>query len=264
MSGLACAGIVAGYRGRTVLHGIDLTVAPGEWVALIGPNGAGKSTLLKAIAGAIPSGGSRRLDGHDLGLLRRREVAKRLAVVPQSPDIPGGISVLDYVLLGRTPYVRYWGWESAGDVRRAREVIGQLGLTEMAARPVVELSGGERQRAVLGRALAQDASVLLLDEPTAALDIGHQQQVLELVDRLRTEHGIGVLSAVHDLTLASQYADRLALMDGGVIVAGGEARSVLSTDLVTRHYGATVTILHDERGRPVVAPYRPDDRAASP
>jgi iron complex transport system ATP-binding protein len=264
MSGLRGTGIVAGYGDRTVLHGIDLEVAPGEWVALIGPNGAGKSTLLKAIAGAVPSSGTRSLDGQDLGGLRRREVARRLAVVPQVPDIPGGITVLDYVLLGRTPYVRYWGWETAADVRRARDVIERLSLTDLAARPVVELSGGERQRAVLGRALAQDAGVLLLDEPTAALDIGHQQQVMELVDELRTEHGIAVLAAVHDLTLAAQYADRLVLMDGGVIVAGGAARSVLSSDILTRHYGASVTILHDERGRPVIAPSRPDGRAVAP
>ena len=256
MSGITCRGVTAGYNGTPVLTHIDLEVAAGEWVALIGPNGAGKTTLLRVVAGIHPARGETLLGGVDVRSLTKRERAARVAVVPQSPVVPGGMSVLDYVLLGRNPHIPYWGSESTHDIAVVTESLAQLDLDGFAGRLMRTLSGGERQRAVLARALSQEPAVLLLDEPTAALDLGHRQQVLEHVDGLRTSRGMTILSAVHDLTLAAQYADRLVLVDKGVIVADGSPTEVLTVERLTRHYGAAVSIMTDPQGNPVVAPRR--------
>ena len=256
MSGITCRGVTAGYNGTQVLARIDLEVGSGEWVALIGPNGAGKTTLLRVVAGLHPARGETLLGDADVQSLTNRERAARVAIVPQSPVVPGGMSVLDYVLLGRNPHISYWGSESAGDIAVVMESLVQLDLEGFAGRLMRTLSGGERQRAVLARALSQEPAALLLDEPTAALDLGHRQQVLEHVDGLRTSRGMAVLSAVHDLTLAAQYADRLVLIDKGVIVADGSATEVLTEERLTRHYGAAVSIVSDPDGNPVVAPRR--------
>ncbi len=256
MTGVACRGVAAAYNGRPVLRGIDLEAAAGEWVAVIGPNGAGKSTLLRVIAGTVAGGGEVEIGGRPAAAMSRRQRARSVAVVPQHPNIPPGMAVLDYVLLGRTPYLPFWAGESAADVARSQAVLERLEIGDMAARRLDHLSGGELQRAVLARALVQDAAVLLLDEPTTALDIGHQQQVLELVDELRRERGLVVLSAIHDLTLAAQYADRLVLLHDGVVVAQGSPEEVLTSKELTMRYGASVTILRDDAGGLVVAPRR--------
>ena len=254
MSGVGCRGVTAGYGPKEVLHNVDIEVAPGEWVALVGPNGSGKSTLLRCIAGSVGFSGDLTIDGQPVDHMSRRERSRLVALVPQQPLIPDDISVLEYVLLGRTPYISYWGSESVADLAAARTVMSRLDLVEHADETMTSLSGGERQRGVLGRALAQDAGVLLLDEPTTALDLGHQVQVMQLVDELRRERKIAVLSAVHDLTLAAQYADRLVLLDGGRVVAEGAAEVVLTPDLLSKHYQAEVSILRDEAGDVVVAP----------
>ena len=232
-----------------------MTVRPGEWLAVIGPNGAGKTTLLRALAGVIDFGGDVTVGTDRLQDLRRREVAARIAVVPQTPVIPEGVTVFDYVLLGRTPYIPYWGTETERDVRRVREVLGRLDLESFALRSFSALSGGERQRAVLARALAQDADVLLLDEPTTALDLGHQQQVLELVDELRVGTDIAVVSTVHDLTFAAQFADRVMLLVAGSVVAEGTPADVVRPDVIGMHFGARVEVVDGPTG-PVVLPVR--------
>jgi cobalamin transport system ATP-binding protein len=162
------------------------------------------------------------------------------------------MTVAEYVLLGRTPYVPYFGTESRSDVEAVERALRRLDLTALASRRLGTLSGGERQRAVLARALAQGTEVLLLDEPTSALDVGRQQQVLEFVDRLRAQQRLTVLSAMHDLTLAAQYAERLLLLDGGVVVADGPPREVVTEARVAAHYGATVRVIDDEAGLAVV------------
>jgi iron complex transport system ATP-binding protein len=233
-----------------------LDVAEGEWVAVIGPNGSGKSTLLRALAGTLASAtGGIRINGNldDTSAKRR---SRLVAMVHQNPVIPDGMTVLDYVLLGRTPYIPAWGKETPKDLRVAYRVLAELDLESMVDRVLHSLSGGELQRAVLGRALAQEAPVLLLDEPTSALDVGHQQQVLELVDDLRATRSITVLAAMHDLTLAAQYSDRLVLLVAGRTVATGSAREVLTADSLREHYGADVTILESPEGGVVVAPRR--------
>jgi iron complex transport system ATP-binding protein len=241
--------------GRTdVLGGISFSVARGEWLGLLGPNGAGKTTALRALAGLVPYSGTVLVDGHDGRKLGRRELARRIAVVPQLPERPPELTVAEYVLLGRTPHLGYLAAEGADDRAAAARALSRLELASFAGRPLGSLSGGELQRAVLARALAQEAPILLLDEPTSALDLGRQQQALELVRSLR-EEGLTIVSAMHDLTLAGQYADRLVLLDRGEVVDEGAAEHVLSAANIARFYGASVRVIRDDDGV-FVLPYR--------
>jgi iron complex transport system ATP-binding protein len=255
-SGLSVAGLGVTLLDRRVVDDVTLAVPAGSWLTLVGPNGAGKSTVLRSIAGAVAHEGRVELDGVRLAGLRSRDRARSVAVVPQEPFRPDGMTVLDYVLLGRTPYLPYFGIESAADLAVAGELLDTLELRDLAERPVTSLSSGEFQRAVLARALAQEAPLLLLDEPTSALDLGHAQQVLELVDEMRSRRRLTVLSALHDLTTAGQYADRLALLVGGRIVAEGPASEVLTTELIGTHYGARVRLVDDPDVGLVVVPIR--------
>ena len=229
--------------GRNVVDGVSFSVEHGDWVTLIGPNGAGKTSLMRAIAGLVGHRGEIRLDGDPLRALRRKDVAQRVALVPQTPLLPAGMSVEEYVLLGRTPYVSYVGREGRRDLAAAASAVARLDLAELANRQLGTLSGGERQRAVLARALAQEAPLLLLDEPTSALDAGRQQEALELIDGLRLDAGLTVVAAMHDLTLAGLYAPKLLLLSGGRIVAEGAAAEVLTEPLIEEHYGARVRVL---------------------
>jgi iron complex transport system ATP-binding protein len=241
--------------GAPILHGVDLTVTTGEWVTVIGPNGAGKSTVLRAVSGVVPFSGRINLLGTESGRMRRRDRARLVASVPQSPVVPPGMTVLDYVLLGRTPYIRPLGSESRTDLEVAHGVLARLDLAPFAARALETLSGGERQRAFLARALAQGATLLLLDEPTTSLDIGHQQEVLDLVDELRADHQLTVLATMHDLSIAGEYADRMVLLAGGRVAASGPPAEVLTEELLSEHYGARVRVVAGEHG-PLIVPVR--------
>jgi iron complex transport system ATP-binding protein len=252
MTALALRGVSVALGDAVVVRDVSATVEAGEWVALIGPNGAGKTTFLRAVAGLVAYAGEIRIDGEEARSLGRAAVARRLALLPQSPVVPEDMSVADYVLLGRTPHLGYFGSEGERDVGAAVLALERLDLLPLARRRLGSLSGGERQRAVLARALAQDAPTVLLDEPTAALDVGRQQQVLELVDRLRAAHGLTVVSAMHDLTLAAQFAERLLLLDGGQLVAEGAPADVVTPELVARHYSASVRVVSDEHGVAVI------------
>ena len=257
MTGIELRGVSVALDGRPVLRDLDLTVPGGSRVALIGPNGSGKTTLLRTVAGLLPHRGQVRIGDAPPGSLSRRELARRVALVPQTPAVPAGMTVGDYALLGRTPYIPYLGTETRRDLEIVARVLDHLDLGTFAGRRLDSLSGGERQRAVLARALAQQAPVLLLDEPTTGLDVGHQQQVLELVDTLGQELGLTVVSAMHDLTLAGQFADQLVLLDGGRVAAAGPAATVLTEPVISRHYHASVRVLDDPGGGIVVVPVRP-------
>jgi len=256
VTNLAVSDVGVAYDGTPVLGGVTLDVATEEWVGIIGPNGAGKSTLLRAVAGLVPSDGAIRLDGTAVTDLPGRQRALRMALVPQRPVIPAGMTVADYVLLGRNPHIAYLGSERGRDLDAVVEAMESLDLTGFRNRRLETLSGGELQRAVLARALAQEAPLLLLDEPTAALDMGHQLAVLQLVDDLRRRRRLTVISALHDLTLAAQFCDRLVLLAEGRIVADGQARSVLTEQAIRDHYGAEVKVLDDPEGGLVIIPLR--------
>jgi iron complex transport system ATP-binding protein len=256
MTSLAFVGVSVKYGSSVAVHGFTDTVRPGEWLCLIGPNGAGKSSLLRSAAGLVKHEGGILVDGSPLHLRTSRRRAALVAHVPQSPSMPEDMTAAEYVLLGRNPYVGYFGNESKHDRMMVARVIERLDLEEFAERRLGTLSGGERQRLVIARALAQEAPIMLLDEPTSALDIGHQQQALELVDSLRREHGFTVVSAMHDLTLAGLYSDRLALLHQGHCVATGPAEQVLKAETLSEFYGVSVTVHHEPDGTVVVVPRR--------
>jgi iron complex transport system ATP-binding protein len=244
MTSVALEDVSVRYDGSTVVREVSLRVEPGQWVCLIGPNGAGKTSVLRAIAGLVPHAGRISMNGEG-GVATGRRRAQLVAFVPQRPSIPEAMTVAAYVLMGRTPYIPYFGVESTHDLGVVDAVLDRMELRGLAGRPLGELSGGELQRAVLARALAQEAPVLLLDEPTSSLDIGHQQQVLELVDALRRDRGLTILSAMHDLTLAGQFADRLVLLSGGRVASEGNAATVLTEAKLAEHYGAHVKVIRE-------------------
>jgi iron complex transport system ATP-binding protein len=254
------AGLSVAYGDVAALAGVNETVDRGEWLAVIGPNGAGKTTLLRCIAGLADYEGTLRIDGRDCTGLSRRGLARLVSYVPQQPELPPQMTVSDYVLLGRTPHISYLGTESAADRDAAGAVIERLDLAALAMRPLSTLSGGELQRLVLARALAQEAPVLVLDEPTSALDLGRRVDALELVDSLRHEQGLTVLSAMHDLTLAGQFADRLLLLVDGRAAATGPPDEVLREDVLAARFGHGVTVMRAPNGEIVVAPRRAEHR----
>jgi iron complex transport system ATP-binding protein len=243
MSAIGVAGVTVRLGGKAVVDDVDLAVAEGEWLVLIGPNGAGKTTLLRAIAGLVGYDGEIEIHGRPARSLRRRELARQLAVVPQEPLTPPWLTVGEYVLLGRTPYLGALAREGRDDRDAAGRALSRLDLLELRERPLGTLSGGERQRVVVARALAQEAGIVILDEPTSALDIGYQQQALELLDDLREESGLTLVAAMHDLTLAAQYADRVALIAHGRIVADGSPAEVLTEEIISAHYHASVSVV---------------------
>jgi iron complex transport system ATP-binding protein len=245
--------------GRPVVDGVDTEIASGEWLALIGPNGAGKTTLLRAIARLVPFAGDIVLDSRPLAELSRSALGRLVAVVPQEPSTPPWMTVAEFVLLGRTPHLGPLAKEGSRDREAAARSLARLDLLPFAQRRLGTLSGGEKQRVVVARALAQEAPIVLLDEPTAALDIGHQQQALELLDGLREESGLTLVAAMHDLTLASQYADRMLLLDGGRVAADGIPRDVLNEEAIARHYGASTRVVSVD-GTLAIVPSRSADR----
>ncbi|WP_433337158.1 ABC transporter ATP-binding protein [Spirillospora sp. CA-294931] len=257
MIGIAVRELDVALDGRPVLKGVTLNVPAGSWTAVIGPNGAGKSTLLRAILGLRPGEGEVTVAGTDPRALKPRQRARLVAYAPQIPNLPPGMTVFDYTLLGRSPYIPHLGRESAHDRSVAAEVLERLDLTGLASRPLDHLSGGERQRAVIARALAQQTSVLLLDEPTSALDIGHQQQVMELIDQLRLADELTVMTTIHDLTLAGQYADALVLLARGRVAAAGTPTEVLTESALAEHFEARVRVTPGPGDRPLLSLERP-------
>jgi iron complex transport system ATP-binding protein len=249
-------GLSVELGGAPVLGDVDLEVAGGTWMSVIGPNGSGKTTLLRAVAGLLPFSGEVRLGGVPTGSIARRDLAKLVAYVPQDPVVPAEMPVKDYVLLGRTPYLHYFATESRRDRALAASVLEETGLELFTNRGMGSLSGGEQQRAIVARALAQEAPVLLLDEPTTGMDIGYQQQILELVDSIRSQRGLTVLSAIHDLTLAGQFSDRLLLIDAGRTCAAGLPAEVLTQELILKHYGTHVRVVNEPGEGIAVVPQR--------
>ncbi len=245
-------GLTVVYRGRVVVDRVNLVVRAGELVGLIGPNAAGKSTLLRAIAGTVPYAGEIVICGRSQRQLSRTELARLVAAVPQTPSLPPLFTVAEVVMLGRTPYLNWLGWERPEDWAAVGRALELTGLEDLVDRPVGQLSGGERQRVVIARALAQEPKVLLLDEPLNNLDVAHQVKIIRLVRRLTREQGLAAVLTGHDLTLVAQAADRVVLLDRGRVVAEGPPARVVNRDIIKRVYGTDVTVWADPAtGRPV-------------
>ncbi len=248
--------LVAGYGGEPVLHGIDAEIPKSRMTAIVGPNGCGKSTLLRAAGRLLkPTSGAVTLDGHPVGELPTRELAQRLGLLPQTPLAPEGISVADLVARGRAPHQRWWEqWsrEDSDAVERALERCELVGLRD---RPIDQLSGGQQQRAWIALALAQDPRILLLDEPTSHLDLSHQIELLELLRRLCDEGGSTVVVVLHDLNLASRFADHLLAMRDGRVVRSGSPAEVVDEDTIADVFGLRVKVIADPvSGSPLVIP----------
>ncbi len=260
---LELSGVGVRIAGRQVVRDVTCTLPTGGWLGVLGPNGAGKTTLLRAVAGLVEHRGSVSLDGSTTAEMGRRALAARVAMVTQRPMVPEGTAVTDYVMLGRTPHISYFGSVGRRDREVVDEVLLALDLHDVAHRPVSSLSGGEAQRVFVARALAQEPAVLLLDEPTTSLDVGRQQDVLELVESLRRERGVTVVSALHDLSLAGQFADRLLLLHDGIQVAEGPPGEVLTEQIVRAFFGASVRLVPVDGSGHVLVPVR-RARSASP
>ena len=243
------------YGSRRILHDISLNVQSGEILALIGPNGAGKSTLIRAASGVIPYIGHVGTNGDDFISLTPMQRAKYIATVPQAVSMPPAYTVWETVLLGRTPYLGFLGQPSKKDEDIARQSLQRVSALPFADRRVGELSGGEQQRVLLARALCQSTPILLLDEPTAHLDLQYQVGLLELISELAHKDNLAVLVALHDLNLAAHYADRIALMVAGGIKAEGKPEQVLRSDLIAEAYCLPVRVFkHPFLDIPLVLP----------
>lgn len=232
------------YLDGLVLQDVNLTIQNGEMVGLIGPNGSGKTTLLKLASGVLrPKQGRILLQGLSLDSLTRREVAQRVAVVPQQFHMPFAFTIEEMVLLGRTPFVNTLSGERESDRRAVRHAMQLIHIEHLEKRTFNELSGGERQKVILAMALAQQPKLLLLDEPTANLDINHRAEILELVRSLNLEQEVTVVAAMHDLNLAALYFDRLILLKEGAVFADGTPTEVLTEGIIQEVFSASVRII---------------------
>ena len=253
---LKATGIRFSYGRHVILHHISLEIGPGEIVGLVGPNGSGKTTFLRLISGALtPQEGKVCIQGRALPLLHPRDRARLVAMVQQNPTVPTGLTALEVVTMGRNPYLGLLQWEGPKDMDVCQRVMELTDTWEFADRLVSSLSGGELQRVFIARALAQETPVLILDEPTAHLDISYQTNIFDMIEKIRRDTGMSVLLAMHDLTLAAQYCNRIAALYQGNIFALGRPAQVLTPDVVSKVFGAPVSIVeHPVHKTPVVLP----------
>lgn len=246
--------VTVGYDGKPVLRDISMQLAPGQVLGVVGPNGVGKSTLLKTASGVLaPFKGDVRLEGEQLAGLSPARRAKEIAVVAQALHLPESFPAIDVVLMGRTPYLGWLGREGISDYEIALNAMNRTGTDPFADRRVGELSGGEQQRVLIARALAQSPRILLLDEPTAHLDLKHQEEVLSLVRSLALEQGLAVMITLHDLNLVARFADTVALLSDGAIRKLGAPADVLTPEELAEVYGLAIHVMdHPLHGTPLV------------
>jgi iron complex transport system ATP-binding protein len=257
-----CENVSFAYGAIEALTEVSLAVNAGEVFGLLGPNGSGKSTLVRLMSGVVkPRTGQIVFAGRALSTYEREALARRIAVVPQEPRLELPFSVLEVVLMGRAPYLKRFGFEQARDLAVAQQAMEHTGVSALAHREIHELSGGERQRVILGRALAQEPQLLLLDEPTAFLDIKHQVEVYDLLKRLSRQQGLTVIAILHDLNLAALYCDHLALLKAGKVFSYGTPEQVLTYRNIKAVYDTEVYIgLNDITGKVHILPLDEENR----
>jgi iron complex transport system ATP-binding protein len=249
---LSATNLSFSYSDKPILRDVSVSLESTQIVALIGPNGSGKSTLIRSLLGHLSATGEINWDNKPLSRWRRRELAKFVAYLPQTPTHDVDQTVLDVLRLGRAPYLHAFGLESDADLRVVHDVANELSLTDLLTRRMDELSGGQRQRVFVGRCLVQQPKALLLDEPNTYLDLRHQADLAKLLRTLSRDRGIGILMAMHDLNLAAAIADKLVLLDGGAVAANGTVGDVLQPALLSRVFQ---TPLHRvDSDRPFVVP----------
>lgn len=235
--------ISSGYSGRAVIEGIDFSAQKGEFVGIIGPNGAGKSTLTRTISRALPPiKGAVKYNGEDIYKAPSNKIACSIAVVPQDTLIVFEFSVRDIIMLGRIPYLKKFKKETEKDLSAVERAMALTNTTRLADRFINELSAGERQRVIIAKALAQEPKLLILDEPTSHLDISHQIEIFDLIKDLSVNEGLTVLAVLHDLNLASEYCDKLLLMNNGGIFRQGRPREVLDYKTIEEVYKTVVIV----------------------
>ena len=254
---LAARSATLGYEARTICRDLTLAIPPGSFTVVVGPNACGKSTLLRAMARLlVPTQGQVVLDGQDINRLKTRDVARRLGLLPQTSSAPDGLSVAELVARGRYPHQSFLRQWSAADEEAVRSAIAATGLADLSDRPVDTLSGGQRQRAWVAMALAQETPILLLDEPTTFLDIAHQIDLMDLLERLNHE-GRTIVAVLHDLNQAARYASHLVAMKDGKVIAEGPPADVVTREMVKSIFDIACVVMDDPvTGLPMVVPAR--------
>ena len=253
MVNITIKGLSFNYNSSTILDDLDLVVDDSQVLGLVGPNGSGKTTLIKCIDKILKPKGSIFLDGFDIETMNKKAIAKRLGYVPQSSSTPISTSVFDTVLMGRRPHI---GWRvSDADLDKVADVLKLLRLENLAMRDLSQLSGGQKQKVLIARALCQEPSVLLLDEPTSSLDMKHQLEVMETITSLVKKKKISAVMALHDLNLAAMFVDKLAILKGGRIYAAGEPADLLNERNIREVYGVEAIVM-DNLDRPYIIPLR--------
>ena len=249
--------ITLGYEDTVVIKELSASIPAGEITSVVGPNGCGKSTLLRSLARLMkPKGGAVYLDGDAIAKLPTREVAKRLGILPQNPEAPEGLTVRELAAQGRYPHQSWLSQWSKGDERAVEKALETTGVLDLADRPLDTLSGGQRQRAWISMALAQETETLLLDEPTTFLDMAHQLEVLQLLDRLNRDDGRTILMVLHDLNNAARYSHHMIAISHGKVFVAGAPEDVVTDELLREVFSVEAEILPDPRtGTPLCIPY---------
>lgn len=263
---LVARGATLGYESRAVVSRLDLEIPTGAFTAIVGPNASGKSTLLRGVARLLrPTEGAVLLDGRSLATWRPKEFARQVGLLPQTAVAPDGITVADLVARGRHPHRSLLGRWTARDDEVVAEALASTGITDLAERRMQELSGGQRQRAWAAMALAQEPSILLLDEPTTFLDLAHQYELLELFASLGRERGTTVVAVLHDLAHAARYAGHVVALRGGAVVAQGAPHEVITEATVEAVFGLPCVVVDDPvTGTPLVVPRMPGAASSTP